>query len=112
MNVIPHTPETDALSKRVVWFEPPEKALADPIRFMAYVMAHATPEDIIIVRRYLTDDDFREALDKARRPASSIHAPGRIGIRSSGVIRHRRCHSGSSDDVTPMPTHRSTGLPP
>jgi hypothetical protein len=73
MNVIPHTPETDALSKRVVWFEPPEKALADPIRFMAYVMAHGTPENIIFVRRYLSDDDFREALDKA--PPGIIDQP-------------------------------------
>jgi hypothetical protein len=65
MNAIPRTPETDALAARIIWFEQPEKALADPIRFMAYVMTHATPEDLVIVKRYLSDDDFREALDKA-----------------------------------------------
>ncbi len=65
MNTIPRTPEIDALAARVIWFESPEKALADPVRFMAYVMAHATPEDLVVVRRYVSDDDFREALDKA-----------------------------------------------
>jgi hypothetical protein len=65
MKPIPHTPETDALATRVIWFEPPEKALADPIRFMAYVMAHATPHDLAILRRYVPDEDFCEALDKA-----------------------------------------------
>jgi hypothetical protein len=65
MKSIPRTPEIDALAQRMIWFESPDKALADPIRFMAYVMAHATPEDLTVVRRYLSDDDFREALDKA-----------------------------------------------
>jgi hypothetical protein len=32
----------------VVWFEPAEQALADPIRFLAYVMAYATPEEIAV----------------------------------------------------------------
>ncbi len=65
MRSIPRTPEIDALAQRMIWFESPDKALADPIRFMAYVMAHATPEDLTVVRRYLSEDDFREALDKA-----------------------------------------------
>ena len=65
MKSIPRTPEIDALAQRMIWFESPDKALADPIRYMAYVMAHATPEDLTVVRRYLSDDDFREALDKA-----------------------------------------------
>ncbi len=65
MRSIPRTPEIDALAQRMIWFESPDKALADPIRFVAYVMAHATPEDLTVVRRYLSEDDFREALDKA-----------------------------------------------
>ena len=65
MKSIPRTPEIDALAQRMIWFESPDKALADPIRFVAYVMAHATPEDLTVVRRYLSEDDFREALDKA-----------------------------------------------
>ncbi len=32
---------------------------------MAYAMASATHEDMNILRRYLSEDDFREALGKA-----------------------------------------------
>jgi hypothetical protein len=57
-----------------VWYEEPAKALADPIRFMAHAMHHATDEDMTVLRRYVSDDDFREALDKA--------PPGIIDLRS------------------------------
>jgi hypothetical protein len=65
MKRIPINAETQALARRIIWFEPPQDALADPIRFMAYVMAHATPEDLTVVRRYVSEEDFREVLDKA-----------------------------------------------
>jgi hypothetical protein len=65
MKPIPLNPETEAIARRVVWFECPAKALCDPIRFMAYAMASATHEDMQALRRYVSDDDFREALDKA-----------------------------------------------
>ena len=53
------------MASRVVWFEPPAKALADPIRFLAYLMTYGTLEDIAVVRRYLDLDDFQEALEHA-----------------------------------------------
>jgi hypothetical protein len=62
---IPLNEETAAVARRVVWFEPPAEALADPIRFMAYAMASATHADMQVIRRYVSDDDFREALDRA-----------------------------------------------
>jgi hypothetical protein len=62
---IPINSETEALARRVIWFEPPEDALADPVRFMTYLMAPATPEGLTVLRRYVSDEDFREALDKA-----------------------------------------------
>ena len=43
----------------------PSEALADPIRFMAYAMARATHEDMKVIRRYVDDADFLEALEKA-----------------------------------------------
>jgi hypothetical protein len=54
-----------AVARRIIWFEPPEKALADPVRFMAYAMTHALPEDMRFLRKYVSDDDFRDALDHA-----------------------------------------------
>jgi len=65
MKPIPLNPDTETIARRVVWFEPPDQALADPVRFMAYAMAHATHEDMKVLRHYVDDADFREALDKA-----------------------------------------------
>jgi hypothetical protein len=65
MNPIPLNPETERVARRIVWFETPAEALADPVRFMAYAMSHALHEDMKVIRRYVSDDDFREALDRA-----------------------------------------------
>ena len=65
MKPIPLTAETAAIARRLVWFESPEQALADPVRFMAYAMARATFEDMRALRRHVSDEDFREALDRA-----------------------------------------------
>jgi hypothetical protein len=70
MRPIPLTPETEAVARRVIWFEEPEKALSDPVRFLAYAMTYATHEDLRIIRCYVTDDEFREALNQA--PAGII----------------------------------------
>lgn len=65
MTPIPLTPETEAIARRIIWFEPPATALQDPIRFMAYAMKHATHADMKSLRRYVSEADFREALDRA-----------------------------------------------
>ena len=93
MTPIPLNDETQAIARRVVWFEEPREALEDPIRFMAYAMKGATREDMKALRRYISDGDFREALDKA--------PPGTIDPRSwaywnSVMGRY---------PAPPMPTH-------
>jgi hypothetical protein len=65
MKPIPLTAETEALARRMVWFEEPAEALSDPVRFVAYAMARATHEDMKVLRAFLDDDDLREALDHA-----------------------------------------------
>ena len=65
MKSIPLNAETEPVARRVVWFESPEEALSDPVRFMAYAMAKATHEDMKVIRRYVDESDFLEALDKA-----------------------------------------------
>jgi hypothetical protein len=74
MTPIPLTPETEALARRIIWFEPPADALADPVRFIAYALEHATHEDMTILRRYVSEADIASALDAA--------PPGIIGGRS------------------------------
>ena len=65
MKPIPLTPEIEAAVRRIVWFESPAEALEDPVRFMAYAMTYATHEDMKLLRRYVSEEDFREALDHA-----------------------------------------------
>jgi hypothetical protein len=65
MKAIPVTPLLLDIARRIIWFEPPEHALADPIRFMTYAMTYARHEDMRVIRRYVSDDDIRDALDHA-----------------------------------------------
>jgi len=62
---LPHNDDLLAIAPRVIWFEPPDRALADPIRFLAYLMTYGTAQDIAVVRQHVSMDDFREALERA-----------------------------------------------
>jgi hypothetical protein len=62
---IPLTADTAEIAKRIIWFEPPAQALADPVRFLAYAMTYARHEDLRTLRHYVSADDFRSALDRA-----------------------------------------------
>ncbi|HTZ72134.1 MAG TPA: hypothetical protein VMB71_15870 [Acetobacteraceae bacterium] len=65
MKPVPLTDETRDIAARLVWFEPAEQSLADPVRFLAYAFARATHADMKILRQFLDEDDLREALDHA-----------------------------------------------
>ena len=65
MKPLPYNADLLSLAPRVVWFEPPERALAEPARFLAYVMTYGTLQDVAVIRRYVRLDDFREALEHA-----------------------------------------------
>lgn len=65
MKSIPINPRTEALARRLVWFEEPAEALSGTHRFVAYAFARATHEEMKLLRTYLSDDDLRAALDEA-----------------------------------------------
>jgi hypothetical protein len=65
MKPLPRNTDLLRVAPRVIWFEPPEEALANPVRFMAYLITYGTLEDIKVVRRYLDLNYFREALEHA-----------------------------------------------
>ena len=65
MNTLPLTPEIAAVSRRVIWFEEPEQAIAGPARFVAYAMTYGTHEDMAVIRRHLSEEDLREALSQS-----------------------------------------------
>jgi hypothetical protein len=65
MKPLPSNPELLKVAPHIIWFEPAEVSLADPVRFLAYLMAYGTVDEIAVVRRYVSLDDFREALEHA-----------------------------------------------
>jgi len=65
MRPIPVTPGTVEVARRIIWFEEPEKALAEPVRFMAYAMTYARHVDMRVIRQYVSDEEIRQALDAA-----------------------------------------------
>ena len=74
MTPLPRTPELQELARQLVWFEAPDKALADAARFMAYAFARGTPPQMALLRRVLDEDAWRQALAQA--------PPGIINQRS------------------------------
>lgn len=76
MNIqpLPVNAETTALARRLIWFEPAEQALAEPVRFLAYAFAAARAADVAILRRYVDTESLRYALQHA--------PPGIIDARS------------------------------
>lgn len=105
MKPIPVTPETLDVARRVIWFERPEQTLEDPIRFLAYAMTYALHEDMQVIRRHVSDDDFREALDRAPAgivdPRSWAYWNSKMGRYPPPPLPVRRFGAGESDEPTP-----------
>ena len=65
MKPIPPTSAILDLAPRIIWFESPHEALAEPIRFLAYAMTYARHEDMSEIRKHISDADLLEALEFA-----------------------------------------------
>ena len=52
-------------ARRCVWFKSPEEAVAFPAHLVAHILTYGAYEDVRALRRQLTDDDLREAIDHA-----------------------------------------------
>lgn len=100
--VIPTPPQTVEVARRVIWFEEPEKALANPVRFLAYAMTYACHEDRQVIRHYVTDNEFRYALDNAPPgiidPRSWAYWNLRMGRFPARPMRKRAFTRGSLPD--------------
>ena len=62
------------VAQRINWFDNPEKLLNNPRRFLCYFMQYCQFNDIPIVKKYFSKQQFRKALDTA--------PPGIIDVRS------------------------------
>lgn len=90
MDIVPQ--ELRAVAKHVIWFESADDALRYPRRFLAYVMTYGSLEDILITKKWFSDDDFRSAL---------INAPA--GIFDPASWRYWNLVF-DHDPVPPLPT--------
>ena len=55
-------PELAASIRAVIWFEPPEVAMARPSRLLCYAMQYTSEPSFSVLRRHFGDDAFRDAL--------------------------------------------------
>jgi hypothetical protein len=77
--VLPLNLQTRQLCQRLVWFEPPEQAIADTYRLLAYFFAIGRARDFAVICRYLDRSSFAFALQHAQ--------PGIIDPRSFAYWR-------------------------
>ena len=95
-----YSDELLAAARRIFCFGTPEEALEFPTRFLTYAMTCASDEDIEILKKYFTDDDFKAALDDP--------APG-IFDQSSWTTWNQRY---GRTPVPPLPKRRIPGVDP
>jgi hypothetical protein len=88
------------VAERILWFGTPEEALEFPSRLLTYSMTYASDEDIEIVRKYFSDDDFKAALDN---PAHGIFSQSSWTKWNEGYGRI---------PVPPLPERRIPGACP
>ena len=77
----------------IIWFEPAEAALADPVRFLAYLMTFGTVDEIAVVRRHVSLDDFREALEQAPPGIMDERSWAYWNTKLGATLSHL-CHGG------------------
>jgi len=58
-----YSDELLAVAKRIFWFETTEETLEFPKHFLANTMTYASDEDIEILGKYFSNDDFKATLD-------------------------------------------------
>jgi hypothetical protein len=87
-----YSDELLAAAKRIFCFGTPEEALEFPIRFLTYAMTYASDEDIEILKKYFSDDEFKAALDDPRL-GFPTKAHGQNGISATAVPPFRRFRS-------------------
>ena len=60
---LPKSKEMQDVARRVVWFEPPEKALENPILFMTQLMTYGHLDDVVTVMQHVPMSEFEKTLD-------------------------------------------------
>jgi hypothetical protein len=88
------------VARRVMWFDKPERALANTQYFLTYAMNYGTDEDLAVVRQYYSDADFEATLDNP--------APG-VFFRDAWIEWNQRYNRVP---VPPLPKRQIPGVDP
>lgn len=64
MRRLPHTPELEAVAQHGV-VQGAARVLDEPYHLVAHVLTYGTHEDVTTLRRYVSDEELREAIDRA-----------------------------------------------
>jgi hypothetical protein len=83
-----------AVAKRIFWFGTPQEALEFPNHFLTHAMTYASDEDIEILRKYFSEDDFKATFD-IPRPGFSIEAHEPNGMNVTTALPSRRFRRAS-----------------
>lgn len=59
------TPELETVALKVVWFKSPLEAIAYPYHFIAHVLTYGTYEDVCVLKKQVSADELREAIENA-----------------------------------------------
>lgn len=65
MKTLHRIPALRKLAPGIVWFEPPDKSLRNPTRFLVYAMTYATAQELSVLRKHVSAGEFKAALGAA-----------------------------------------------
>ena len=94
-----------AVAKRIFWFGTPQEALEFPNHFLTHAMTYASDEDIEILRKYFSEDDFKATFD-IPPPGFSTEAHEPNGMNVTTALPSRRFRRAS------IPRPPPTSFPP
>ena len=100
MKILQATPALLRVAQRVMWFERPERALADPVQFLAHVMVFGGVEDLQALRAIVGKNEYWEVLQ---------HAPPGIFDARSWAYWNLVC---GRQPTPPLPTRALPPTPP
>ncbi len=65
MRTLHRIPALRKFAPGIVWFEPPDISLRNPVRFLVYAMTYATAQELAALRKHVSAAEFKAALRAA-----------------------------------------------
>jgi len=62
---VPYPAELLRVARKVVWYDMPERTLADLKTFLSHLMVYGSSADVVVAERYVPAEEFRRVLENA-----------------------------------------------